>query len=250
MDTRTIRVTVYNVLTGQSGDALAAFLSSTGKLEDVSPIITSSGLIHRDYIFKICQKGDGFQVILDAINYKDRQLTVVAESRRLHCWFCKQVGHLAKFCPQRSKKPTNRRLSQRLQLWKMRPIRHRAPSAPIFLIKKDGRQFPGEKKTANWTSRRTTPTLQLPKRLPPEWTHPRRPTHRRPSQRISLHFQNRILSQSIHLPQKNVERKPDATTKKPMDCSIPQNRKGTAMTPVRKNYTKTYSHQFSSQSTP
>ena len=101
MGTHRIRVTVCNVPTDLSGDMLTVFLSSYGKVEDVSPIITSSGLIHRDYVFKLCLKRDGFQ----ASNYKDRQLIVVVEGKRSFVWSCKQVGYLAKFYPQRSKEP-------------------------------------------------------------------------------------------------------------------------------------------------
>ena len=95
MGTRSIRVTVFNVTTDLSGDVLVAFLSSFSKADDMSSIITSSSLIHENYVSKICLKRDGFQTIPDAINYKDRQLIVVIEGKRSHGWSCKQVGNLA-----------------------------------------------------------------------------------------------------------------------------------------------------------
>ena len=72
----------------------------------------------------------------------------------------------------------------------MRPTRHGSPNSPIHkpilsTKRKDGRQFLG-KRTADRTSRReTTPILRLSKRLLPEWTHPKRPTHWRPSQDLA-----------------------------------------------------------------
>ena len=84
MGTRRIRVTVCNVPIDLSGDMLAAFLSSYGKEKDVSQIITSSDLIHGNYVFKICLKRDGFQAIPNTINYKDGPLMVVVEGRRPH----------------------------------------------------------------------------------------------------------------------------------------------------------------------
>ena len=105
MGTCRIRVTVCKVLIDLFGDVLVTFLSSNSIIEDISPIITSFDLIPGDYVCKICLKRDGFQAIPNAINYKERQLMVVVEGRRPHCCSCKQVGHLAKFCPPRSKEP-------------------------------------------------------------------------------------------------------------------------------------------------
>ena len=44
---------------------------------------------------------DGFQTIPEIIISRGRQMMVIVEGRRPHCWSCKQLGHISKFCPQK-----------------------------------------------------------------------------------------------------------------------------------------------------
>ena len=234
MGTRRIRVTVCNVPTDLSRDMLAAFLNSYGKVEDVFSIITSSGLIHGDYVLKICLKRDGFQAIPDAINYKDRQLMVVVDGRRQHFWSCKQVGHLAKFCPQRSKEPNQQTAEPKLR--KVWPKRHEAlnPSISHPTKRKDGRHLP-RKRTANQTSittpKATTSRVDAPKETSTQETITLDPT-------------------PLSAQESREKKKQDATTEEAMDCLIPlKQRRGSDDTSTEK-LCKSPIHQFSPQSTP
>ena len=103
MATQRIRGTVSNVPVGLTGHVLASFLRTYGRDVDVMLLRASSRTAYGDYAFWICLKREGFQGIPDAINIRDRQLMVMVGGRRPHYWHCKQVGHLAKFCPQKVK---------------------------------------------------------------------------------------------------------------------------------------------------
>ena len=66
--------------------------------------MAASGTAHRDYVFWVCLDRKGFQAIPDSIYHKDKQMMVVVEGRRPHCWNCKQVSHILKVCHQKAPK--------------------------------------------------------------------------------------------------------------------------------------------------
>ena len=88
--TRRLRVTVCNVPAIITGEVLAAYLSAYGQVEEFNLLRSPAGTAYGDYAFRLCLTRDGFKVV---------------EGRRPRCWGCKQVGHIAKFCPQ---KPENK----------------------------------------------------------------------------------------------------------------------------------------------
>ena len=60
-----------------------------------------------------CMNRERFLVTPHILTYKDQPMMVVVESRRAFCWPCKQLGHLAKFCLQKSPSTTNNNNSNR-----------------------------------------------------------------------------------------------------------------------------------------
>ena len=62
----------------------------------------TAGTAHGDYAFWLCLDKKGFQAIPDTLYFRDRQMMVVVEGRRSHCWNCKHIGHFAKICPQKA----------------------------------------------------------------------------------------------------------------------------------------------------
>ena len=44
----------------------------------------------------------GFHAIPHIIMYRDTPMTVIVEGRRPLCWGCKQLGHFARSCPQKT----------------------------------------------------------------------------------------------------------------------------------------------------
>ena len=101
MGTRRIRVTVCNVPAIITGEVLASFLSSYGRVEEVNLLRSSARTAYGEYMFRLCLTRDGFQAIPEIITCRDRQMMVVVEGRRPRCWGCKQLGYIAKFCPQK-----------------------------------------------------------------------------------------------------------------------------------------------------
>ena len=99
--TRRLRVTVCNVPAIITGEVLAAYLSAYGHVEESSLLRSSAGAAYGDYAFRLCLTRDGFKAIPDMLISGDRQMMVMVEGRRPRCWGCKQIGHIAKFCPQR-----------------------------------------------------------------------------------------------------------------------------------------------------
>ena len=100
--TRRIRVT--NVPAIITGEIVASFLSAYGWVENITQLRAAAGTTHGDYVFRVYLDREGFQAILDTIYKKDKQMMVVVEGRRPHCWNCKQVGHIAKVCLQKTSK--------------------------------------------------------------------------------------------------------------------------------------------------
>ena len=60
----------------------------------------------RECIMNMCLNREGFQAIPHIIAYKDQNMMVVVEGRRPLYWACKQIGHFARSCPQKTTKPT------------------------------------------------------------------------------------------------------------------------------------------------
>ena len=50
--------------------------------------------------------GGGFQAIPHTVDYEDQAMLVVMEGRKPECWHCKQIGHFARSCPQKTTNTT------------------------------------------------------------------------------------------------------------------------------------------------
>ena len=100
--TRRVRVTVCNVPAFITGEVLASYLGAFGRVEEFNLLRSSAGTAYGDYTFRLCLTRDGFQAIPETLVSRDRQMMVVVEGRRPRCWGCKQVGHIATFCPQKA----------------------------------------------------------------------------------------------------------------------------------------------------
>ena len=100
--TRRIRVTVCNVPAYITGEVLASYLSAFGRVEEINLLRSSAGTAHGDFTFRLCLTRDGFQAIPETLVSGDWQMMVVVEGRRPRCWGCKQIGHIAKFCPPKN----------------------------------------------------------------------------------------------------------------------------------------------------
>ena len=100
--TRRVCVTVCNVPAFITGEVLASYLSAFGRVEEFNLLRSSAGTAYGDYTFRLCLTRDGFQAIPETLVSRDRQMMVVVEGRRPRCSGCKQVGHIAKFCPQKA----------------------------------------------------------------------------------------------------------------------------------------------------
>ena len=98
---RRIRVTVCNVPAFITGEVLAAFLSTYGRVKEINLLRSAAGTAYGDYVFRMCLTREGFQAIPETIVSRERQMMVVVEGRRPRCWSCKQLGHISKFCPQK-----------------------------------------------------------------------------------------------------------------------------------------------------
>ena len=93
--------TVCNVPAIITGEVLAAFLSAYGHVEEFNLLRSPAGTAYGDYAFRLCLTRDGFKAIPETLISGDRQMMVMVEGRRPRCWGCKEIGHIAKFCPQR-----------------------------------------------------------------------------------------------------------------------------------------------------
>ena len=62
----------------------------TGGLKRSTP--SKTALASGDYSFLDCLKRKGFQEIPDTIIHVGRQMIVVFEAQRPHCWLCKQLA--------------------------------------------------------------------------------------------------------------------------------------------------------------
>ena len=102
--TRRLRVIVCNVPAIITEEILAAYLSAFGHVEEFNLLRSPAGTAYGDYAFRLCLSRDGFKAIPETLICGDRQMMVMVEGRRPRCWGCKQIGHIAKFCPQRPEK--------------------------------------------------------------------------------------------------------------------------------------------------
>ena len=88
---------VCKVAANLTGDILASFLSTYDRVEGVRQLRATATMTARgDNVFLACLNREGFQAIPGTIHLQDRQMMVMVEGRRPHCWNCKQIGHLAK----------------------------------------------------------------------------------------------------------------------------------------------------------
>ena len=101
-----LRVTICNVPAYTTGEVLASYLSAFGKVE-INLLRSPAGTAFEDYTFRLCLTKDGFKAIPETLVCGDRQMMVVVEGRNPSCWGCKQIGHIAKFCPQKTKSSEN-----------------------------------------------------------------------------------------------------------------------------------------------
>ena len=104
---RRIKVTVCNVPIQLNSEVLAAYLCKHGEVEDIIKIKSSNGTEHGDYFFTMCLNRKGFQAIPHTIEYESQLMTVIVEGRKPQCWFCKQLGHFSRSCPQKTSKSTS-----------------------------------------------------------------------------------------------------------------------------------------------
>ena len=100
-----LHVTICNVPPHITGEVLAAYLSSYGQVEEFNLLRSPAGTAYGDYAFRLCLTRDDFKAIPETLIRGDRQMIVMVEGRRPRCWSCKQIGHIAKFCPE---KPENK----------------------------------------------------------------------------------------------------------------------------------------------
>ena len=98
-----VRVAVCSVSVQLSGDVLAAYLSMYGGVEQVTQVASARGAACGGCVFVMCLDGGGFNRVPHKIRYRERTMTVVVEGRKPLCWFCNNIGHFSKNCPQ---KPT------------------------------------------------------------------------------------------------------------------------------------------------
>ena len=130
--TRRLRVTVCNVPAIITGEVLAAYLSAYGQVEDFNLLRSPAGTL-------VCG---------------DRQMIVMVEGRRPRCWGCKQIGHIAKFCPQR---PENKEKASATSTTTA-IIKDTAAATTITINKEAEAQGPGQVQPKNNQEGRTEVT--------------------------------------------------------------------------------------------
>ena len=101
LGTRRIWVTVYNIPAFITGEVLATFLSTYGRVEEINLLRSAAGTAYRDYVLRMCLTREDFQAIPETIISRERQMMVIVEGRCPCCGSCKQLGHISKFCPQK-----------------------------------------------------------------------------------------------------------------------------------------------------
>ena len=92
---------VCNIPAFITGEVLASFLSAYGRVGEINLLCSAAGTAYGDNTFRLCLTREGFQAIPEIIISRGRQMMMVVEERRPRCWGYKQLGHIAKFCPQK-----------------------------------------------------------------------------------------------------------------------------------------------------
>ena len=90
-----------------NGYVIAAYLSSYGGVEDYTQIKSAHGTAYGDFSFTMILDRGGFNAIPHIISYRDTTMTVIVEGRKPLCWYCKQLGHFSRSCPQKATITTN-----------------------------------------------------------------------------------------------------------------------------------------------
>ena len=90
-----------------NGDVLAAYLSANGSVEEVTQLRSTDGTTHGNYALNVCMNRGRFQAIPHTLTFKDQQMMVVVEGKRPLCWSCQQLGHWARFYPQKNPSTNN-----------------------------------------------------------------------------------------------------------------------------------------------
>ena len=101
--THRLRVTICNVPAYITWDFLASYLSAYRQVEEINFLRSPTGTAYGDYTFHLCLTRDGSKAIPETLVSGDRQMMVVVEGRHPRGWGCKQIGHITKFCPQKTK---------------------------------------------------------------------------------------------------------------------------------------------------
>ena len=105
---RRIKITVCNVSMELNGDVIATYLSSYGGVEDYTQIKSAHGTAYSDFSFTMILDRGGFNTIPHIISYRDTTMAVIVEGRKPLCWYCKQLGHFSRSCPQKATIATNK----------------------------------------------------------------------------------------------------------------------------------------------
>ena len=123
MGRRHTSLTVFNVPIDISRDRLGAFFSQFGDVESVTAVRLKSGVFSANYKIRMKTTTDAFENVPDYLICRGRQITVVVDGRKGHCFFCRQQGHLARDCPLK-------RQQQQQQQQKRTYAKATSPTAP------------------------------------------------------------------------------------------------------------------------
>ena len=82
-------------------DVIVAYMSAYTSIKEISMVPSAGGMAHSDYILDIGLNREGFQAIPHILTYQAQQMMVIVEGRGPLCWSSKQLGQLARSCPQK-----------------------------------------------------------------------------------------------------------------------------------------------------
>ena len=103
MGRRHTSLTIYNVPVDISRDCLGAFFSQYGDVESVTAGRLKCGVMSANYRIAMKTTTTAYEEVPDYLICRGRQITVVVEGRKGHCFSCRKQGHLARDCPLRKK---------------------------------------------------------------------------------------------------------------------------------------------------
>ena len=161
-----------------------------------------------DYPFRLCLDREGFQAIPDTLYFRDRQMMVIVEGRWAHCCNCKQVGHLAKVCPQKTAgtvlqpKETEINTTNSTNLINTTDTTNASPGAKINK-RKDAGHSEKEEKGKNRLKLRRLKRLLLKPQIHQLSSNPKEPFCRNPFNSISSNTQKSLISQTTRPPTKH-----------------------------------------------